>query len=367
VTALPAYPAEVVHGTFFEHDVPLSSLFVHFRHEPGGYARPLNQTRVKRLVETWDDQAVGPLLLSMRPDDRYAVIDGHHRMQAAMQKGITALDALVYIDLTLADEARLYRKFGDYLKQTPLDKYHAGIAEGMPEYLAIQRTLQAHNLHVPVNLGTTNDTVDAVDALIRVSRDLGLHILNDTLGLLRSAWGGEHRAYRSSIVMGLAHFLARYQQAPNYNQLRLIRHMRETGMAEIEVKARAIHAAQGPNTISMAWGQAFLYFHDLRVREENKLGAWTRKFIHPAQTQAWRANLRNVTAQETPDARKARSAKSAETQKARRASGLLYTANKLPCPYCYVEAGKPCLNAQDKPLTSFHKARFKAAEDALKP
>lgn len=345
------YPAEVVRGTFFEHDIPVSKIFVHFRTEPDGYARPLRQWRVNKLVAEFDRQALGVLLLSMRDDGRFAAIDGQHRWEAAKRLGIETVDALVYIDLSTEDEARLYRKFGDYLRQTALDKYHAAVTERVPEYLAIQRILGALGLHVPQTLGSANHTVDAVDALIRVTRTYGLDGLNNTLNLISDAWDGEHRCYRSMILMGTAAFLARYQDHPNYHRKRLVSRMNKQGMNAIERQAYVIRDANLAPNPNSGWGQALLQLHDRRQPPGTELGDWPKRLMTEQAAAASAANIRKVSASLTPQQKSAMSIKASETR-----SGTP-SPRTVACSYCHANVGNMCISNTNNVLPNYHNVR----------
>ena len=374
------YPAEVVRGTFFEHDVPIKDLFVHFRTEPGGYARPLRQWRVNKLIAEWDRQALGVLLLSMRDNGCMAIIDGQHRVEAAKVMGLDAVDAMVYIDLTLEDEARLYRKFGDYLKQTALDRFHAGVAEHKPEYLAIQRILTGHQLHVPNSLSGATGSVDAVDALVRVSMIYGLEILDDTLALLHDAWLHEHRAYRAMCITGTAAFLARFGISPRYRRSRLINRMKRQGIGGIETSAFKIKDANLATNPTAGWGMALLTGHDFNLPEDQRLGDWPRRHVTEQAHQALSANIKRVNANKTPEQRSAAAKKSRDTlgpdgmsAKAVRAATTRrgYSHRAVECPYCHAPAGKPCKSNTGNWIPGVHNDRRDAskawAESKLKP
>src|SRR4051812_32513438 len=303
------YPAEVVRGTFFEHDVPLDKMFVHFRTLPDGYARPLSVRRLNKLIVEFDRQALGVALLSMRDDGSFAIIDAQHRWEACKFKGLKAMDAMVYIDLSLEDEARLYRKFGDYLKQTPLDKYHAALAERAPEYTFIQRTLSDRSLYVPIMPTDVNNSIVAVDAMLRVNKTLGPDIFTETIDLLHNAWQGEHRAYRGPLIQGTAAFLARYRTNPHYNSGRLISRMQAQGMSLIERRARLIADAALGSDANSAWGQALLAVHDKSIQEDRQLGQWSKRHLPEDKARAFAQNLRDVQAAMTPAQRSAAAAK----------------------------------------------------------
>jgi len=347
------YPLEVVHGTALMHDVPIKDMFVHYRTEPGGYARPLRPWRVNYLVATWDPQALGVLLLSLRPDGRLAIIDGHHRQEAAVKKGYTMLDAQIYVDLSLEDEARLYRKFGDYLKQTALDRYHAGIQEGVPEYLAIQRILQDLELHVPMAPGGAVGAVNAVEALFSATKLYGPDLVTRTLRLIKQAWGTDPRAYRAQILTGTSMFLVRYKDHPKFNQPRLVKRMTDSGYSGLERRVTALRDANVASNPNVAWGMGLLALHDFHVVEENHLPDWVRRHYSEDERLKRREHIKNVSKNQTPAQRSANARKAMVT----RFGG---TPRQIPCPKCKAIAGDPCVSAKGWYYPQMHDARRQA-------
>ena len=363
------YPQDIVRGTFFEHDLSIANMFVHFRTEPGGYARPLRPWRVNKLVSDFDRQALGVILLSMRANGSLAAIDGQHRIEAAKRLGITTLDALVFIDLSLEDEARLYRKFGDYLKQTPLDKYHAGVTERLPEYLAIQRILGNLGLHVPQVLGAGMHGIDAVDSLIKVATIYRPEGLQTALGLLQDAWNNEQRSYRAITIQGTAMFLARFQDNPNFNRKRLVARMARLGISTVERQAYIIRDANIAPNPNSGWGQALLQIHNKGMAPGQELGEWQRRLVSESVAAQSAANLQKSRAAMTPEERTAAAKKAAQTlgpdklkEKAVRAGRTRHSSQPrdVPCPYCYSGVGYRCMTSDKQPANTYHQARINA-------
>lgn len=364
------YPGEVVRGTFFEHDLPITSMFVCFRTEPGGYARPLRMTRVNELIRDFDRQFLGVLLLSLRPDGTFAILDGQHRVYVAKHFGIKTMDAFVYIDLTVQDEARLYRKFGEYLKQTALDRYHAGIAEGLLEYLAIQRIVAKNHMHIPNSLGSHPNSIDAVEALIKVTKTYGLDTLDDTLGLLHDAFDGEHRAYRGISLNGTAAFLARFKTNRLYVRKRLVQRMAREGVSNLEGRAKKAMEINIATTSGAGWGQALLALHDYRQDEDLRLGDWPRRHLSEEVVKTARATLAKNQANMTPAQRSARAQKAQDgltpEQKTARALKAVttrqgYSNRVVACSFCGAEPNKPCRSDSGNWIPGVHRDRREAA------
>lgn len=339
-------PTEVVHGTFFERSVPCEQMFIAVRDEKGGYARPLNERRAAKLAADFDPRAVGLLLLSMRNDGRYAIIDGQHRREAAMRNGINALDAYVYIDLTVEDEARLYRKFGDYLRQTARDRWFAAIAEKQPEALTIQRMLAEFNLRI-VNDARTKHGIAAVQSIWKVAQDWGPHILRETIRTLHDGFDGDPLAYVGPSIVGMAMFLDRYNGNPTYSRKRLVERMQRAGAAKLEQQALHVLALE-KGGVASAYGKALLAMHDVGVKPEFRLGAWTERSLKPEHVQALRQSIKKATAV------------SYELRK----RGAMERAHEIACPVCHVAKGKPCVELDGSIHSYVHMKRLRVAAEA---
>lgn len=363
------FPAEVKNGTFFEHDVPIDKMFVHYRSLGSGYARPLRPNRVKKLASKWDRQAAGVLLLSMRADGTFAIIDGQHRREAAILIGLKTLDALVYIDLSLEDEARLYRKFGDYLKQTALDRYHAGVIEGDQASLEIKRILSYRDLYVPDSPGAYSHGIIAVEALVSVYERFGANVLRATIGLLHEAWGTDYHAYRASQVKGTAAFLIRFVQNPKFNRKRLVERMVAQGINSVNRSADSLRDAlvsDGPT----AWGRALLNLHDRSLSESARLGEWTARHLTEEVVVKMRENIVKMRENLTPEQRKDNALRGAQklTPEQRTARGVRaaatrrgYSVRSVKCPYCHAKSGMPCRRENGDEAKDYHLGRKEEA------
>jgi hypothetical protein len=351
------YPAEVVRGTFFEHDIPVTDMFVAYRTNVHGYARPLNNTRKNYLTANWDRRAAGVLLLSMRPDGKMAIIDGQHRWEAAVSNNEKTLDGLVYIDLTVEQEADLYRKFGDYLRQTPLDKYHAALTQGVVEYIAIDRIVHSFGLHVPQTLAVGPRAIVAVDALLTIARAHKLGLMRETLALINDAWDGQPRAYRATVLRGTAAFLARFFTHKNFNRKRLVARMAKEGISKVEERAGRLREGITTDAVS-AWGQALMGLHDSRAPEGTELAIWLRKLYTEEGRATQSKSAIDALAKLTPVQRADRAFKGWETRKG-------YKYADVRCTYCNADVGTPCISDNGIEASSSHKVRRMLARETF--
>jgi len=357
MTATTAIPREVVNSTFFEHHVPIDKMFVSYRDESGGgYARPTRPNRVGKLVAEWDARKMLPIILSMRADGSFAIIDGAHRVAAAKNVGLTALPAYVYIDLTIQDEASLYRAFGDYLAQTPLDKWHAAIAEGQRDYIVLANILRTYGLHVPNS--KSNDGIGriiAVDAILSIGRHYGPTVLDETLRLLRDAWGTSPRAYAGASLRGTAAFLARYRNHSNFDRATFVRRLATTGVEAVERDAHNLKTGTVANgNAESAYGRALLAIHD--ARKARRLGDWQVKFFNEAALAEMKNRIVAITKGTPAEQLSQQAKKGAATRYGR-------LAIDVACPTCNAAPGKLCHKLSGELITYRHPQRAAAAKE----
>jgi hypothetical protein len=342
VKAQPAHiTSEILGNTILEPAVPLSKMFVYFRDLPGGYARPLNSKRVAKLDEEFDLKALGIILLSMRNDGTYAIIDGQHRVEVAKRHGMSALDGYVYIDLTVEEEARLYRQFGDYLKQSARDRWFAGLTEKQPEVIAINGILATLGLRV-VNDPKKPYGIAAVESLLRIYRQQGSKILFDTLETLIDAFGRNDRlGFNGSALVGMAMFLERFGSSPTYRRSKFIARLNRLGSVGLEQRAKSVLSLERTST-SAAYGKALLAIHDSMTNiETNKLGAWKERAFNE---EARKNMTRTLATKALPAAIKQR--QDAATVK----------AQEVECPVCQAKRGTHCVGTERYHMRRAHYA-----------
>ena len=312
-------PLEVQEETFFEPELNIAQMFVHFRDQPGGYARHLRPGRVKKLIAAFDRSAMGPILLSMRDTEpeTFAIIDGQHRVEAAKAHGIERLPAYVYVDLSLEREADLYRKFGDYLKQTAIDKYMASLAAGDQHTRTIDSIVHTIGLHVVGHTGgRVKNGIQAAEALYGIARDNRYGLLAKTLDLVHSCFDGDPRAYIGPVLYGFAAFVERYGDDPKLQRRQLVERVQAMGFTGLKTRQTARSGIDG-NSAATAWGKALLEVHNFRL-SANALGEWK---LHVMTPEVKAASAVRVREKALPAAIKARSerAQSPEAVAAREA------------------------------------------------
>jgi hypothetical protein len=194
------------------------------------YQRPLSAQKVKKIVDKWDWNSIGSLMVSSRGDGTYAIMDGQHRHGAVKALGLNdlAMPCLVYHGLTIEQESWVF--------------FNVNTGRGMPNAVIVFKARLAANEAVACAIRgiveeagfTTPDHVSdnrgnaimAVSALETVYERGGEHDLATVLRIIGNAYGNDHNALKGVFLIGLYAFIAHYRTV--YAEQRLTDQLRKT-------------------------------------------------------------------------------------------------------------------------------------------
>lgn len=209
------------------------------------YQRGLSQPRIAAMARNWDPLLADEIKVSMRQDGSLWLIDGQHRMNAAMLANVDELFAMVMTGLSPEQEADLFVRGTKQRKGfSTLEEWKAALAAGYPDVVAINAMVE--NLGGRVNT-TPNATkgINAPSALSDVYRLGGIELLEWTLFTIKEAWGSLDGPNVSAfIIKGLGLFLGMY--ADILDPDRIVQQMKRAGVVEIGRKSNAYRAIRGP-------------------------------------------------------------------------------------------------------------------------
>jgi hypothetical protein len=164
--------------------------------------------RVRALKNKWNLDDVGVITVSIR-DARAYVIDGQHRVSAAMELGLgsTKVKCDVYRDLTLEEEAWKFLALNDARAVMPIDRYNVGLVAQDPLCLGVRATLAKYGLRISNSVGDGN--VRCVQrALALYERDPEL--LDGVCAALTGAWGTRAASFEQIVFAATGVVLGRY-------------------------------------------------------------------------------------------------------------------------------------------------------------
>lgn len=230
--------------------------------------QPTDRKVDKMLSRGLDRDALGTISLSLRPDGRFAIIDGGHRAEAAAKSGLTHLFARVYLDLTYEQEAELYEKLGTVNRQTALDRFRARVEAKEPTALHIQEILARHSMKVSIS-GPAVGSVQSIGAIDKIYIELGPVALDAIVGILYRAWGTTRKAWVQNMMEAMRQFWMRYSDEVNVDKL--VAQLRLTSPERLMAEAGAVVVhTSSPGTLI---GQTIVIHYNKGVRT-NKLGYW---------------------------------------------------------------------------------------------
>ena len=113
--------------------------------DPAYQRNKINQRRVQELCRTWDWIACGCLVVALRDDNKWFVVDGQHRKLAADQRSdIHELPCLVFETTSRCEEAVSFLAINQgRLSVGTLDRYKAGLLAGDKTAFAVESMLKS--------------------------------------------------------------------------------------------------------------------------------------------------------------------------------------------------------------------------------
>lgn len=163
------------------------------------YQRSIETRRSQGNIDTIAKNFEWPLFQSLLISDRggkYAVVDGQHRLMAAIKRGIPNVPCVIVKFASLADEVTAFIKANKMrLSMTAVAIYHASVKGGDKEAVRLDRLLAKHKVIIPRNPMTAammkpHETMAATTLLNLLDRH-GEKIMDPSLAAITGAYKKE--------------------------------------------------------------------------------------------------------------------------------------------------------------------------------
>ena len=181
--------------------------------------RGLRPSHSKDLATHFDPKAIGTFTISQRKGGELIVIDGQHRRQAMLDRGLgeTKVDCRVWAGLTEAEESDLFRKINHFKSPRRYDDFRQAVKAGDFESVEITQILEANGWHASDGSGH-DGCVSAINQLQTVYRqnvngNPPGQQLRDVVSIITTAWGHESSAMDGQIIAALGMLLAVYHES----------------------------------------------------------------------------------------------------------------------------------------------------------
>jgi hypothetical protein len=183
------------------------------------YQRPETKL-VESIAADFRPIAFGAVIVSQRPRDRYALIDGQQRVGGARLRGVERVPALVSVGLTRAQEARAFVHLNrERLAVRAVQRFRAELAGEDPRALTIKRVLDARAIELVESSGF-NAPPDALSAIVAVEAVFdrwGVDALEVSLDVITGAWPQQRGRFQGEIVRAVAQMVV--QDSPEVGRL----------------------------------------------------------------------------------------------------------------------------------------------------
>jgi len=270
--------------------VPVSEMIV------DTYQGHVSKHLVDKIAANWNESAAGAVILNLREDNTYAVLDGQHRVLAAKMVGVTELPALVFIGKSRQEEAKLFVLLNTKHNVRPVDRFRANLFSGGSDERVIVNILKEVGLEAGLN-GPKNDTIQSVGRLMDIFKNFGGGHLRTVVGVLTSAFHGypdRQRGYHAAWIDAVSQFIYRY---PDASVPRLIEKMRQTGPTVLTGMAESKRESGRLSWVGHGKALTSLYNAGYRSSSNKYLppSAWDKNVFSPAGKKVVRANaLKNI-------------------------------------------------------------------------
>ncbi len=224
----------------YEAEIPVSKIFL-----DGTYGREIRTPWQSRIARNFTWIQCGRPVLSKRKGERYACIDGNHRIEAIREKfgNKQTVKCIVHEGMSVEDEAWLFSTLNvDSRKISPGEVFRAGLAANDPQTLRIRAILTERKIalgdvdhprssHVT---GRVTNAVVAVQSLYKAGN------LEDVLDILIAAWDGEPDMLGRTHLVSVSRFLRDW---PDASQKRLIQVIQRSTPGKFHADVSTIRSA----------------------------------------------------------------------------------------------------------------------------
>lgn len=206
------------------------------------YQRWVSERHVNDIATNFDPNVFGALIVSHRDDgggDRYAVVDGQHRLLALRLVAPSDIAAPCSIrdGLSVEDEASIFWKMNKTrLQVSGSAEFKARLIAREPIALGINEIATKYGVYMqqkgPGPLGLRE-----VGAFSSVEEIYIAGHLDRVFRIMTEGWGQERGVLRAKYIRGIYRFLVERNHAHLIDDAHLIQRLQETPPADIERKA----------------------------------------------------------------------------------------------------------------------------------
>lgn len=236
--------------------------------------RPQDNARVANIAGNFVPDSMGVIHVSKRDTGEHHIIDGQHRVAAAMVlgKGDVPIDCKLYEGLSRPEEAAMFRRLNNTRRVQPLDLFLVRVVEGDPVACQLETILHRHGWTIAKNVGRgAFFAVAALEKVHKAKDDGDAETCDALIRIATEAWGHDSNALRAEVVSGLGALIRRY---PGLDIAKLVTEMakHEGGPLGLIGRAKQLRDIRG-GRVSDAMAEILVNLHNKR-RHHGRLPEW---------------------------------------------------------------------------------------------
>ena len=194
--------------------IPVTEMFIDTT-----YQRTV-QSKVNKISKNWDSNKCAILQVSYRFDvDKYAIIDGQNRWEAAKKAGVTHLLCQIYENLTIKEEAKIFAEQNDNVTRiSSADKFKSLLVMDDKICLQIKELCDEFGISIRKTYGDslckTRKNLNGLISAQRIVEQYGINCLRWIFTVIeRSGWDLTAKAYTDrSFQVLIAFYKARFDK-----------------------------------------------------------------------------------------------------------------------------------------------------------
>lgn len=169
------------------------------------YQREQSKYKVAKIARNFNYDALGVIIISIRESGEMFILDGGHRVAAMnlLGKENETIDALVYFDLTVEQEADLFVKLNeDRTKPKRSDIFDAKVASRDASALEISSVLDSLGLRISSTPG--NGNIRAVSGINQIFENAGPDVMKRVLYVTKEAFGNHSSSFNKEFIVSMS-------------------------------------------------------------------------------------------------------------------------------------------------------------------
>lgn len=175
------------------------------------YQRPLNSRRVNHMARIWSDARCLMLEVNRRKTGEHYVMNGQHRLAAALLAGVEWLPCRIFSFPTVELEALWFAGQAEDTRQVAaLDRMKAEIAGADADARAIRDLLARYGYTFNWNRGNSLPGTTRAAAALKEDYKRGPGDLERNVTIIAAAWGDAPNALSDTMLHALRFFWEKY-------------------------------------------------------------------------------------------------------------------------------------------------------------